>query len=105
MRSHKKQLYESDIYIFQSAYYEAIVSIMDRNNLKGFTYWDVVQGRGSKTGEPHYGNHAWPTLNSAILTMVEDEKVDHFLEILHNLDKETEAQGLRAFVWNIEKTI
>jgi hypothetical protein len=37
--------------------------------------------------------------------MVEDEKVDHFLEILHNLDKETEAQGLRAFVWNIEKTI
>ena len=31
--------------------------------------------------------------------------LDHFLEILHNLDKETEAQGLRAFVWNIEKTI
>ena len=54
---------------FNQAYYEAIVSIMDRNNLKGFTYWDVVQGRGSKTGEPHYGNHAWPTLNSAILTM------------------------------------
>ena len=79
---------------FNQAYYEAIVSIMD-----------VVQGRGSKTGEPHYGNHAWPTLNSAILTMVEDEKVDHFLEILHNLDKETEAQGLRAFVWTIEKTI
>lgn len=36
---------------FNQAYYEAIVSIMDRNNLKGFTYWDVVQGRGSKTGE------------------------------------------------------
>ena len=72
---------------FNQAYYETIVNIMDRNNLKGFTYWDVVQGRGSKTGEPHYGNHAWPTLNSAILTM------------------ETEAQGLRAFVWNIEKTI
>ena len=48
---------------FNQAYYEAIVSIMDRNNLKGFTYWDVVQGRGSKTGEPHYGNHAWPTLS------------------------------------------
>ena len=48
---------------FNQAYYETIVNIMDRNNLKGFTYWDVVQGRGSKTGEPHYGNHAWPTLN------------------------------------------
>ena len=57
---------------FNQAYYEAIVSIMDRNNLKGFTYWDVVQGRGSKTGEPHYGNPAWLTLKSAILTMGED---------------------------------
>ena len=33
------------------------------------------------------------------------EKVDHFLEILHQMDQKTEAQGLRAFVWNIEKTI
>lgn len=33
---------------FNQAYYETIVNIMDRNNLKGFTYWDVVQGRGSK---------------------------------------------------------
>ena len=81
---------------FNQAYYEAIVSIMDRNNLKGFTYWDVVQGRGSKTGEPHYGNHAWPTLNSAILTMVEDEKVDHFLETqLRQGNGSARASGLR----------
>ena len=51
---------------FNQAYYEAIVSIMDRNNIRGFTYWEEVQGRGSKNGEPHYGSHAWPTLNSAI---------------------------------------
>ncbi|MCB6516115.1 hypothetical protein LI139_10725, partial [Veillonella atypica] len=52
-----KNNYMKAIFIsFNQAYYEAIVSIMDRNNLKGFTYWDVVQGRGSKTGEPHYGN-------------------------------------------------
>ena len=83
---------------FNQAYYETIVNIMDRNNLKGFTYWDVVQGRGSKTGEPHYGNHAWPTLNSAILTMVEDEKVDHFLENptqLRQGNGSARASGLR----------
>lgn len=90
---------------FNQAYYEMIISIMDHNNLRGFTYWDVVQGRGSKTGEPHYGSHAWPTLNSALLVMVEDEKVDSFLEQLRAIDKETEALGLRAFTWNIEKTI
>ena len=90
---------------FNQAYYEMIVTLMDRNNIRGYTYWDVVQGRGSNTGEPHYGSHAWPTLNSAILTMVEDSKVDHFLDLLHQMDTQTEAQGLRAFVWNIEKTI
>jgi len=90
---------------FNQAYYEMILSIMDRNNLRGFTYWEELQGRGSVTGDPHYGNHAWPTLNSAILTMVEDEKVDNFLNLLHEIDKQTEAQGLRAFVWNIEKSI
>ena len=90
---------------FNQAYYEMILSIMDRNNLRGFTYWEELQGRGSNTGDPHYGNHAWPTLNSAILTMVEDEKVDNFLNLLHKIDKQTEAQGLRAFVWNIEKSI
>lgn len=90
---------------FNQAYYEMITTIMDRNNIRGFTYWNEVQGRGSHTGEPHFGSHAWPTLNSAIITMVEDEKVDHFLDLLHNMDKETEALGVRAFVWNVEKTI
>lgn len=90
---------------FNQAYYETILGIMDRNNIRGFTYWEVVQGRGSKSGEPHYGSHAWPTLNSSILTIIEDDKVERFLEILHKLDKQTEAQGLRAFVWNVEQTI
>ncbi len=90
---------------FNQAYYEMILSIMDRNNIRGFTYWEEVQGRGSKNGEPHYGRHAWPTLNSAILAMVPDEKVDPFLDLLHKMDLQTEAQGLRAFVWNIEKSI
>ena len=54
-----------------------------------------------KDGEAKQASH----ITAITLTMVEDEKVDHFLEILHDLDKETEAQGLRAFVWNIEKTI
>ncbi|MDF9828767.1 PG0541 family transporter-associated protein [Parabacteroides sp. PF5-6] len=90
---------------FNQAYYETILGLMDRNNIRGFTYWENVQGRGSKTGEPHYGSHAWPTMNSAIYTVVEDEKVSRFLELLQKLDKQTEALGLRAFVMNVEQTI
>jgi hypothetical protein len=90
---------------FNQAYYETILSIMDRNNIRGFTYWEQVQGRGSKYGEPHYGSHAWPTLNSSILTIIESRQVDNFLDLLKKLDEQTEALGLRAFVWNVEQSI
>ena len=90
---------------FNQAYYDAILTLMDRNGLRGYTYWQEVQGRGSRKGEPHYGTHAWPTKNSAILVVVEEDRVAGFLNLLHTLDIQTEAQGLRAFVWNIEQAI
>ena len=90
---------------FNQAYYEMILSIMDRNNIRGFTYWEEVQGRGSKTGDPHYGSHAWPSMCSAIITIIDEAKVDPLLDALHRMDEETQQLGLRAFVWNIEKTI
>ncbi|MDR1161716.1 MAG: hypothetical protein LBK45_05200 [Tannerellaceae bacterium] len=90
---------------FNQAYYEMILAIMDRNNIRGFTYWEQVQGRGSKHGEPHYGSHAWPTLNSSVLAIIESRQVDNFLDLLKKLDQQTEALGLRAFVWNVEQTI
>ena len=90
---------------FDQAYFERIISVLDRLNCRGFTYLEQVQGRGSKTGEPHYGSHAWPSMCSAIFTMVEDDRVDPLLEVLHKMDKQTKQLGLRAFVWNIEKTI
>ncbi len=96
---------KSILITFDVAFYERIIELLDRNNCRGFTHWEHVQGRGSRTGEPHYGSHAWPSMASAILTVVDDAKVNTLLEKLHAMDKETEMLGLRAFVWNIEKTI
>ncbi|MDL2221831.1 hypothetical protein LJC35_04705 [Parabacteroides sp. OttesenSCG-928-N08] len=90
---------------FNQAHHHSIIQIMDRNNIRGYTYWEQVQGRGMEHGEPHYGSHAWPTLNSAIIAMVEDHKVDTFLDLLHQIDTKTEMLGLRAFVWNVEKMV
>ncbi len=90
---------------FDQAFYDSVLAILDRNGCRGFSYLEDVQGRGSKTGNPHYGSHAWPSMCSAIFTMVEDDRVDRLLEMLHNLDKSREQLGLRAFVWNIEKSI
>lgn len=90
---------------FNQSYYEQVLAILDRNNSRGFTFWNEVAGRGTHDGEPHYGSHAWPTLNSSILAIVEAHRVDKILDTLHALDIKTPKQGLRAFVWDIEKTI
>lgn len=90
---------------FDQAHYEAIVDILTRSNCRGYTFFENVQGRGSKTGEPHYGSHAWPGLANAIISVVDDNQVDPLLAKLRELDEYRPKLGLRAFVWNVEKSI
>lgn len=90
---------------YDQAHNEAILDILERNNCRGFTSFGETQGRGTKTGEPHYGSHAWPSLGNAIITIVEDSKVDSLLEKLKALDDSKPRLGLRAFVWSISQTI
>ncbi len=96
---------KSILITFDQAYYERIVDMLERNNCRGFTSWKEVQGRGSVNGEPHYGSHAWPSLASAIITVVEDNRVEIVLSRLKAMDIETPKLGLRAFVWTIDKAI
>lgn len=90
---------------FDQAYYEQILTILNFAHIKGFTRWEEVQGRGSNTGEPHYGSHAWPSLNSTILTVIDDAKVKPLLAELKALNATSELMGLRAFVWHVEDGI
>ena len=90
---------------YDQAHHEAIIEILDRMSCRGFTAFGTVQGRGSATGEPHYGTHAWPALASALITIVPDERIDNLLSRLHTLDESKPLLGLRAFVWDIEKSI
>ena len=89
---------------YDQAYNMEIADAMEEIGVRGFTMWQDIAGRGSETGEPHLGNHAWPTMNNAILTFVPDEKVDDILEMVRAKDEDTPALGLRAFVWNVEKS-
>ena len=86
---------------FNQAYNDEIVDLLERRGQRGFTRWNDILGRGSVDGEPHYGNHAWPVQNMAILTMVEDGLVPSLRERLGATDKASRDLGLRAFVWNI----
>ena len=87
---------------FDQAYYEQVMAILSINHVRGYSGWESVIGRGSLTGEPHFGTHAWPALNTAILTVVDDIKVKPVLDDLRALDATSDRMGIRAFVWNIE---
>lgn len=84
---------------------EEIQEILDNQSIRGYTQWTETFGRGSFKGDMHEGTHTWPEMNNVHLTIVEDEKVDDLLHDLQALNNKVEEQGLRAFVWNVEKTI
>lgn len=85
--------------------YDSVIDTMDSVGARGFTGWEELIGRGTTTGEPHLGSHAWPTMNSALLTIVEDEKATELLKRLKALDEENPHLGLRAFAWPIAEMI
>ena len=81
------------------------MTVLNRLNCRGYTRIEQVQGRGSEKGDPHLGSHAWPGMNSAILSVVDDDRVAPLLEALRAIDERSPQLGLRAFVWNVEQTI
>lgn len=90
---------------YNQAYEHLIMRILSRMAITGYTRWRDVEGRGSHTGEPHLGSHAWPTMNDALITIVPESKLSDLLSSLKALDEATPDQGLRAFVWGVEQTI
>ncbi len=88
---------------YNQAHTLQINEMLDTLGVRGFTRWALTEGRGSRDGEPHYGSHAWPSMNSSLLVFIEDGGVAPLLEALRELDAEAPQQGLRAFVMNAEE--
>ncbi len=91
--------------VFNQALTENVIKMLDSNNIRGFSQWDDVKGRGSEKGEPHMGTHTWPALNSAVMTIVEASEVEKVLNGVRKINEKAEKQGIRAFVWNVESMV
>ncbi len=91
--------------VFNQASTERVEYLLDTLEVRGFTFWENVQGRGHQNGEPHRGTHTWPEMNNAVMAVVEDDKVEAVLLAVRKLDKRNEEVGIRAFVWNIEQMV
>lgn len=90
--------------VFNQAHTERVEYMLDRLEIRGYTWWTEVHGRGSEKGEPRMGTHTWPEMNSAALTIVPDEKVEELLEKIRKLDDINREVGIRAFIWEITGT-
>ncbi len=90
--------------VFNQANTERVEYMLDQLGIRGFTFFEEVQGRGTKTGEPRKGTHTWPEMNSAVITIVEEDKVDDLLATVKKLDRRNKEVGVRAFVWDIVRS-
>jgi nitrogen regulatory protein PII len=88
--------------VYNQTHTESIEYLFDKLNIRGFTRWTDLTGRGSVDGPPHMNTHTWPEQNTARLAVVEDEAVKPILDGVKRLDEVNKDVGIRAFVWNIE---
>ena len=96
---------KSVMIVFNQANTERVEYMLDMLQIRGFSMWENVQGRGNENGDPHRGTHTWPEMNNAVITVVDDSKVDGLLTSVRKLDRRNEEVGIRAFVWNIEQMV
>lgn len=89
--------------VFNQAHTERMEYILDQQNIKGYSWWDEVKGRGSVDGLPRMGTHTWPEMNSALLTVVHEDQVKPLLEKVRKVDEINKEVGIRAFVWTIDE--
>lgn len=96
---------KSVLIIFNQANTERMEYLLDEMHIRGFSFWENVQGRGHENGDPHRGTHTWPEMNNAIMTVVEDDIVPNLLDNIRRLDKRNPEVGIRAFVWTIDQMV
>lgn len=87
--------------VFNQAHTERVEYILDKLEIRGYTLWSDVKGRGSESGDPRLGTHTWPEMNSALLTIIPDKLVEELLDKVRKLDKINTEVGVKAFVWEI----
>jgi nitrogen regulatory protein PII len=91
--------------IYNQAHTEKVEYMLDKLGINGYSLWENVQGRGTKTGVPHLGSHTWPEINKSILAVIEDELVEKVLDTVKKIDAINEDVGIKAFVWDVLKMV
>ena len=96
---------KSVMIVYNQANTERVEFLLDELGVRGVTCFENVQGRGTVNGDPRRGTHAWPEMNSAMLCVVDESKVEPLLEGVQKLDLRNKEVGVKAFVWTIDQMV
>ena len=91
--------------IYNQALTEKVEYMLTSLGIRGYSMIENVHGRGTSDGVPHLGTHTWPEINSVMYVMAEDHQVDGLLAKVEKIDAINTEVGIRAFVWNIERSV
>jgi nitrogen regulatory protein PII len=91
--------------IYNQAHTERIEYMLEKLGINGYSLWENVQGRGTTDGVPHLGTHAWPEINKSLLAIVDEDLIEKILDVVKKIDNVNEEVGIRAFVWDILKSV
>jgi len=91
--------------IFNQALSEEIIDLLNDFDIRGFTKFNDLQGRGSLMGEPKMGTHTWPALNNAVMSVIMKEKAETLIDALNRLNRKSPEPGLKAFSWEVDLVV
>lgn len=90
--------------IYDVAYDDEVVNILDSINVKGFTKWTKVIGRGANSN-PKMDDPVWPGFNCMIFLAVADELKNKLLDNIKMLLDKKNITGIKIFEFPIKELI
>jgi len=87
---------------YNAAIDDEVTELLDRMDIKGYTKWTKVLGKG-QTSEPHLLSHIWPKANNVIATVVPDEVAQTVLQDIRNMKGKVGRVGLKAFLLPVDQ--
>jgi nitrogen regulatory protein PII len=78
-----------------------VIELLEQADVKGYTKWTKVQGKGETSG-PHLITPIWPKSNNALFTVLPEKDADEIFERIRTLKTKVAKEGLKAFMWKID---
>lgn len=97
---------EKELKMVMVIYYEAVddevMEVLDRCGMPYYTKVRGVFGKGELSGT-RLGNDVWPGKNNVIYVACESETAGKIISGVEELRKQRSKEGIKAFVWTLEK--